>query len=472
MDEPGASSTNAPSTQVHLNYDVLVSLLSHLDSFQDLLSFMSTCRLLRTAGIPYIFETRMEICSDKKLASLCRFLLADNPRRLGFLKQLAVLTYPDSQETVELYLQVLKLAERLEEIEVWCGLPSLDSRIYTTLSNLTTIKTLTIRNLLFREAALLRRMRSPVEKVDISFQYYDQPVDPVWLLHKFAPTLETLRVVLGIQQRDTPTTVYPRLHSLVAESCIFEKIGPLIDAFPNLCDLTIFSYRDEESIDEVAIDRRANQEAQRSRCWSAMERVLGDVLMLYRLGLNCSVRRLEIPWLESTGADRWTPSFHDMFSAVLSDTRPSTLTLILRPAVFDISQFPAFMKAAPESLEKLIVTTYITGDINAESVIVKYYIDCAHVAAYHTPCPSRQWYDSRRGSAPRDPHPTELYLKQASAHQLAQRLLQTSPSLRYFFLELAGQEMSYWQLDGISAQGAPVALSAHAAGQVMGVDRF
>lgn len=358
------------SRRVYLNYDVLVVLLSHLDNFQDMLSLMSTCHDLRAAGMPYIFHARMEICSDKKLAALCKFLLVDAPQRLVFLRQLAVLTYPEALDTVDLYLQILKQAQHLEDIEVWCGLPSIDPRIHTAVSGLTSIKTLTVRNLLFREAGLLRRMQSPVQKIDISFQYYDQPIDPIWLFGKLAPTLETLRVVLGVQQPTFPQAVYPRMRTLVAESCVFEKISPLIHAFPNLRDLTIFSYRDEESSEEVVRDRRENQEAQRGQSWGPMERVLGDVLMLYRLGLSCSVRRLEIPWLESTRADSWTPSCKDMFSSVLSDTCPSVLTLILRPATFDIGQFPAFMERAPDSLEKLLITVYITGSTDAASAIV------------------------------------------------------------------------------------------------------
>lgn len=359
--------------RTHLNYDVLVLLLSQLDKMQDLLSLMTTCHDLRAAGIPYLFRPRLEMCSDTKLKSLCRFLLADAPNRLSLLKQLAVQTYPDDAETVKLYLEVLQRAPHLEDIEIWCGLPSIDSRIQRAVSNLTTLHTITIRNLLYHEAALLKTMKSPVRKVDISFQYYDQPVDPVWLLEKFAPTLQTLRVVLGYQQRDTTTVVYPCMHTLVAESCLFEKTGPLIKAYPNLQDLTIFSYRDEESMDQVAADRRVNQQAQREQSWGPMERLSGDVLMLYRLGLCCTVRRLEIPWLENTGADSWTPSFKDMFSNVLSDARPSTLSLILRPAVYDMNQFPAFLSTVPEELEKLIMTLYITGTTDATKVLVSFY---------------------------------------------------------------------------------------------------
>ncbi|KAF7798059.1 hypothetical protein EIP86_009271 [Pleurotus ostreatoroseus] len=417
-----------------------------MDNFQDILSLMSTCRDLRAAGLPYIFNSRMEICCDKKLASICKFLLVDAPRRLLFLRQLAVLTYPEKPETVDLYLQVLQQARHLEDIEVWCGLPSIDPRIHTAVSSLTGIKTLTVRNLLFREAGLLRRMQSPVRKVDISFQYYDQPIDPIWLLSKLAPTLESLRVVLGTQQRAFPQAVYPSLRTLVAESCVFERIAPLVDAFPNLRDLTIFSYRDEESSEEVIRDRRENLEAQRTRSWGPMDRVLGDVLMLYRLGLSCSIRRLEIPWLESTRADSWTPSCKDMFSSILSDTRPSVLTLILRPATFEISQFPSFIAQAPVTLGKLIITTYITGSTDAASAIDHIITALKPLKITHFVLRVK-WYNCRRGPPAQDMHPTEQYLKRTNTKELAQRAMHVSASLRYFLVDLAGQDMTYWSFE-------------------------
>ena len=80
-----------------------------------------------------------------------------------------------------------------------------------------------------------------------------------------------------------------------------------------------------------------------------------------------------------------------------------------------------------------------------------------------------KWYDSRRGAAAKEPHEGQLYLKNANAGKLARSILQKSNTLRYCFLELAGQEMSYWQIDrqdGVSGEARE--LSSDMALAVMG----
>ena len=359
------------SRTIHLNYDVLVAIYSHLTDRNDLLAFMSTCHALRLAGVYYLLRFRVVVTSDKQLASLCHFLLADAPTRLGMLTQLAVRTCAQSPETVNLYLRVLQGARQLRDLDILCGRPASDARIHAAISNLNNVQTLTVHDLSAPESALLRYMDSPVRDIDISLSAYSQPIDPVALLSNFSDSLERLRVIQGYQQRASPKVTYPFLHTLIAESCAFERIEPLIDAFPNLRDLTIKTYGDDETVDEVALDRLRNLEIQRLKSWDTLDRVRGDVLMLYRLGISCRVKRLDIPCLVNTSADPiFTLSFKQMFAAVLADTQPSILTLTLRPSVFDMTQFPMYMGSVPESLQKLVITLHIRASMDVGRVMV------------------------------------------------------------------------------------------------------
>lgn len=84
-----------------------------------------------------------------------------------------------------------------------------------------------------------------------------------------------------------------------------------------------------------------------------------------------------------------------------------------------------------------------------------------------------KWYDSRKGPAAEDPHRTELYLKRTDPKELAQLAMEISPSLRYFFVELAGQEMAYWHLDRQAPHEDTLRrLSVEAATAIMGEDSF
>ena len=354
---------------MYLNWDVLTTLFSHYEHRKDMLALMSTCHALRSAGTVYLLKFFVAILTDQHLASLCQFLLAGAPTRPATLKQLAIRTYPTSAATVEMYLRVLAGANCLRNFEVWCGSPTIDSRIYEAISRLPNLESLTIRNFASDKCQWLHNMQSPVRTVDISFQ--GRPVDPVPLLASLAPSLEKLRVVFACQGTDRSTVVYPHLRTLVTSSSAFEKIAPLVSAFPNLRDLTVFSCREEDDDgDELSVDRLENQQAQTMQCWEVMDRVLADVLLLYRLGLTCRVTRLEIPWLQSTYPDSAAPTFKDMFSTVLADTRPIILSLTIRPA-FDISQFPAYMSASvPEELKKLIISLYITSETDIFATLV------------------------------------------------------------------------------------------------------
>lgn len=85
-----------------------------------------------------------------------------------------------------------------------------------------------------------------------------------------------------------------------------------------------------------------------------------------------------------------------------------------------------------------------------------------------------KWYDCRRGRAVQDVHPTEEYLKSTSIAEMAQQVMRTSPSLRYFFVELAGQETAFWAFDKTADSDAKTMreLAATKASSAMAGERF
>ena len=85
---------------------------------------------------------------------------------------------------------------------------------------------------------------------------------------------------------------------------------------------------------------------------------------------------------------------------------------------------------------------------------------------------SVKWYESRRGVAAINAYPGEHYLKSANVGKLARTAFQESSSLRYCFLELAGQDMSYWRLDRDSGGGDAEELSMDSAVVAMGGEKF
>ena len=127
------------------------------------------------------------------------------------------------------------------------------------------------------------------------------------------------------------------MHTLSLSGLFYPKLAPYIHAFPNLKNLTINTmhtgehYDEERPLDfEDCADCRATNQSEQVQfgAWDRLDKVDGNLMDLYLMGLSCPVQVVRL------FVDEGSP--WELLTVVLDDMRISELSLvILEGAVFN-----------------------------------------------------------------------------------------------------------------------------------------
>ncbi|THG95029.1 hypothetical protein EW026_g6551 [Hermanssonia centrifuga] len=424
---------------------------------------MHTCRSLYHAGIPHLLFHNINIRTRAKLLSFCRFILTD-PSRFRFLRHLDI-SVPGRFKTprkADLLLAMFMYAHQLQQLRIFdCEILDSHYQIPFAIAALTSLKSLTLHLPNDSAYQMLKCMRSDIVKMDICFYRDDEvPQDPVPLLSCLCHSLQELRVTYA-HFECAVGQYYPSLRTLVVDDCQFAKVEPLAESFPNASDLSLWMGQEDDNLEvnEIEECRSINQTAQDNVGWDGLDRLRGDILSLYMLGLRCQVYHLDV---QSTFL---TSPRSSQLRAVLSDSRPSMFSVRINAVKFEMSFLPPMLEPVRETLTHLIVYMDLSdssdepdGMLASDFPLIGFAslqtADSSSFYPQHGLLASLQFLDisflvlnvcwDTTDQLPQ--HPTEAYLEHMEFEKMARAAKRCVSSLRYFVIDSGRRPMSFWDV--------------------------
>jgi hypothetical protein len=315
---------------------------------------MVTCRTLYLAGIPYVLGGPILLRTRMNLISFCRFMLRDPTDRFRYLRELELNTSGrfKNPHAGELIAGVLEHATHLETLRLLhCDYLQLSERIPRAISAMSSLQDLTLISLTDEAYDLLPKLRSPLKRIECSFYHSDgnDPVDPVVLLAPFKGSLQEIKVTWV--QFASQAVQYPLVTALYIDDCQFTELKHILRCFPNLQNLSLWMAHEDDDLDEEEIEdhRELNLSARAARFWNKLDSLSGSLLSLYMLGVRTKVDHLS---LESSWVEK---EEERMFSALLSDLRPSSIALRARDLGFDLPLLGGILAPVADRLTVLLL---------------------------------------------------------------------------------------------------------------------
>lgn len=327
-----------------VNEDVL-SMIMYNASTPTVAAMMRTCNPLYHEGAKTLLARGVTLRTDSSIIAFLRFLLKHGGLRIKHFRELTISAVPSST-TAEFFALTLQSVSpsittlRITDVSEETLFSHPDIAI--AFSALRTVQALTVAEAGKRTMGMIRRMRSPLSRVRITFP-------PRWRLN-VAPNFETMHPVTALQsvrvtlqalfvdwlfdeeQQTYPVASFPSMQELRLDHLLDPSIGPFITAFPNLSTLQANSAYDsddsqhylgdvEPDVLHIAVNhRRAENQAFQAvhGTWEVLDHFTGTVLSLYVLGLVCKIHTLDLTMKNEP---------YEWFAAILNDTRPSTVWL-------------------------------------------------------------------------------------------------------------------------------------------------
>lgn len=344
------SVTDPTPEMPELHWDVLTSICHHVRDIPTILSISLVCRTLRTIAARRLLDTQVVVLDAQSITSFRQFIDADRAARLPFVRKLKIdlpwcwssrcLKEEVRPGFVQFVLDLLEQATRLESLilphpsSTYSGLDC-DDRFLTAITRLSSLCELALEEgwtpmeeILGNTCSALKILRvhpgtsrsaDPFLNCDVLFS----------LLQHIAPTLETLEVVaqvVSLSHNPQTNHVFPAMRSFKVDTLTRMasiRTESLIQLFPALDGTLAFYslYPTPNSVEEGREAHELNRASQMRRTWKSLDRVVGDVRLIYALGLVCPVRHLMID-----GVSRHTKYQLD---DILLNARPTHLKLTL-----------------------------------------------------------------------------------------------------------------------------------------------
>ena len=320
-----------------LPWDILLYILSHIDTKGELSTYMRTCRTLYTSGTPYLVQN-CSLDKDielKHIVLFCKYLLQTPSidtmeNRASFIRKLRFPNFgalEDASDEIAKPLvgslagviQCARFLERLtiEDVEYLIGL---NEDLAVTVSSLENLQKIKLSICSKATMHMLSELISPLRQIDLSFDHDDsgsyQP--PVSLAH-FADTLEklTFRAPPAFAFCQLQGVQFSHVHTFIVASSVLSEIyqfrlSNLTYTFPNLKNLGIdFSYKinGSESLSPNA------------PVWSSLDTIACGVSLLLALDFKIPCRL----WSVCLSDYRGTASFR----TILQRVQPTHLELKL-----------------------------------------------------------------------------------------------------------------------------------------------
>ncbi|OJT02332.1 hypothetical protein TRAPUB_7115 [Trametes pubescens] len=295
-----------------LNFDVFLLICESIRDTQTTLSFSLVSSILRPMAVKQLLSINPVVLKDERtIRAFHRFIFADSRSRIPLLRALNIsitkLEEKIRQETVGRILDLLKRATRLECLTLPDPMRTFkclaDSRVLDAIIRISTLREIgllepceemmTLVNAT-HSVASLRILRVSLGCLpDVFWSNYGIKLAKLdALLRHLMPTIEVLdfkktkNLVINSQGMQ-----YPTVRSFMAgfEDGII-RTDILVHTFPasdGTLDVGSVFGALQDNVRRRKQLRASNQERQKQRSWRHMDRVIGDVLALFILGLTC-----------------------------------------------------------------------------------------------------------------------------------------------------------------------------------------
>ncbi|KAI0701538.1 hypothetical protein C8T65DRAFT_788067 [Cerioporus squamosus] len=348
------------------------------------------------------------------------------------------------------------------------------------MARLTTLKDLRLGDSGERCAELLRNLRSKLVTATIAFGNFheqewtedsvDPPhaYDPIYLLAQSCDTLTTLDVANPGPYPPANVHVYPILRVLEYENITFPTVKHVLRAFPGLRVLKITG--DSPSWFDDGLVRGLNIEYQVAHgSWTALDNVGASTIILWHMGLQCTVR-----WLNITLTDDYELNF---LSDVLSDSRPLKVRLVIHEATklldsrMKTLHLCVLLGSRDADLDIAMLLDTVVGIAQVRRLTnLKLIFDCGNIAPSlgDSAPPARD--DDRLASSngvecPRVLHQIEVSLALLSLPDVAERIQSAVPTLFTTEIQVRRHYTRGDQVASASSRGPPPGQGSESLGQ-------
>ncbi|GJF00006.1 hypothetical protein PsYK624_162830 [Phanerochaete sordida] len=330
-----------------LNNDVIACAMEYLD-LPELSRAMATCRALYDLGIPILLRDVQLVRSwrghyQSRFALYRRHLLK-NPARFALIRSLSCPVAALDDRIRTLFRALPRNFTSIRSLEVDMNVTEVDGYLASWVLSLENLRSLKLVHTTEYSPALmqlLQRMGSKLEELHIgTLPLIPTPTifHPLQALAGSAHTLRSLSIQYYFQSGGPAIAPEDGLCFRAVEELSWTSaqnilVSDLVSTFPTLRKLCIknpdFEFRytvapedfDEDAFLQVRTYNRHVQNCSRMR-WKLLERLEGDPITLWVLGLRCRVTQLRI------GLDGIELSSKPGYTlAVLHDTWPEHLVL-------------------------------------------------------------------------------------------------------------------------------------------------
>ncbi|OBZ69668.1 hypothetical protein A0H81_10441 [Grifola frondosa] len=222
---------------------------------------------------------------------------------------------------------------------------------------------------------------------------------------------------------------FPRMRKL----SVYEADPPpalIALIFPNLMDLTVYGLdrvKDPRSPEDYQY-RQQNLSVQLAGGgFTSLDRLAGGPLDLYRLGLTCQVRCVDIFRVDC--------DTHDMVAYILSNSRPSHVIIAF------IAISPSCVRCFPD--EVAVRLTYLQCTIDYMSFDgISDAFDTFYLLLQHSPLTHLKLYFTT-GFSKRVP---TNFLEESRPEAFASQIIASHPSIRYIAVGINDTERLFWKV--------------------------
>ncbi len=334
-----------------LNLDILLNVMAHLSNKGDISRMAKTCHTLYSAAIPLLLRNPVQVMEVEALRSFCTFMTSklDRSRRFEYFRTLHLIVDLPSYERCPrglggLFAKILKRAKRLEELHINDISDFIKSGpfVIDAFASLPNLQVFTVDSFGRCGITLLRQMQSPLRSVNLNFyssSWDNDPgdlTDPIHLLKNFRSSLRSLRLV-RVHPCDREI-VYHKVHTLHLETEDPFSIAAIVHAFPSLSRFSVVTCSEDQLDTEVVTMRTANRILLqlKQEMWPELHYLQGGVMDLFKLGLTCRVRHLDVGPVSTSNKHR--------FLELLGDLSPSKLGVQLDLASFTAADLEDLME--------------------------------------------------------------------------------------------------------------------------------
>ncbi|KAJ3535393.1 hypothetical protein NM688_g6986 [Phlebia brevispora] len=239
-DSPATSKGSlAERASMPLHFDVLISIMVHIDKRADLLSFISTSSELYASGLPCLLRFPCQISHDS-LRPFHQFLTSKSPWTFLALRDLQF-SFREVKELadgeLELVADILRKAQHLRSLRLQTELLRRFIAIAQAVASFAALHTLLFDGSINERTSLtLPQLRSPLKRVEIELGDFRRE-SSLTMLENLRDTLESATIR---RAAFSPTNLcYTKLTTLKISMCSRLRLSILVPAFPNLRTLVL-----------------------------------------------------------------------------------------------------------------------------------------------------------------------------------------------------------------------------------------